>query len=205
MKTSLTIMAVVAASGMYLSSCTTTKDTLSTPKFENSVNSTAKASCFVQMNDGTIKKFNEINMVTGVLVTPYLLADGKIKIDPKDIKAYQNHDHYAISQKQFKSGRISYAASEVLPGFAEMIASGKLIVYKKTIFNGERAIHQFFVQEGKSAEILPYNNTLIQTIIKDNTEALNYFNSNTDKNNLERKLQTTAYLFNNDLATANKK
>ncbi len=202
MKTSLTIMAVAAASGMFLSSCTSSRDNFSTPKADNIVNTSAKASCFIQMNDGTIKKFNEINLVTGVLVTPYLLADGKIKIDPKDIKAYQNHDHYAISTKQFKSGRTSYAASEVLPGFAEMIASGKMIVYKKTIFNGERAIHQFFIQQGKEAEILPYSVSLIQSILKDNTEALNYFNSKTDKTNLERKLQTTAFLFNNDMATA---
>jgi len=55
--------------------------------------------CFVQLNDGAIQNYSTLKLVTGVFVTPHLLADNKIIINSGDIIAYQNKEHYAVTAK----------------------------------------------------------------------------------------------------------
>jgi hypothetical protein len=127
------------------------------------------------MIDGTIKNYATLKLVTGFLKTPYLLADGKIKIMGKDIKAYQNKDHYAISQAIFTSGHKSYVATETLPGFAIRIAKGKINVYAKKYYNGVAAVDEYFVQKGEGGQILAYTTENMNLMVKDDDEALAFF------------------------------
>src|SRR5882672_9691288 len=82
---------------------------------------------FVEMNDGTIRNFTTLKMVTGIMMTPHLVADGRVVINGNEIKSYQDDDnHYAVSQKVFEFGRRTHLAVEVLPGFVQRIATGKI-------------------------------------------------------------------------------
>lgn len=133
------------------------------------------AACFTQMKDGTIKNYTTLKLVTGFLKAPYLLADGHTKIAAKEIKAYQNKEHYAISQVGFATGHRSYIATEALPGFAIRIAKGNVNVYTKKYFNGTSAVDEFFVQKGGDGLILAYTAETMNLLVKDDPEALDFF------------------------------
>ena len=154
-------------------------------------------SVFVQMNDGTIKNFTSLKMITGFMTAPHLVADGKLIINGNDIQSYQDDDnHYAVSQKAFKSGNRTHLALQVLPGFVERIATGKLSVYNKKSFNGLRTVNEFFVQAGSNGTILPYSESLLNDIVKDEPQALKLFNCKNKKQTLQEKLQMTANIVN---------
>lgn len=131
--------------------------------------------CFIEMNDGTIKHYKSLKLITGVMKTPYLLADGKLHINAKEIKAYQNNDYYAISQQGFTSGRRTYIAKEALPGFAIRIAKGKVNVYTKKYYNGVAAVDEYFVQMGDDGQVLAYTTETMNLMVKDDPEALDFF------------------------------
>lgn len=200
MKKSLTLVAAIGCFTFGLFSCKTSRNSLASDKLETEITSGTVTSNFVQYLDGSIQSFQSLKLITGVLVTPHLLADGKKLIYAKDIKAYQDNQHYAISQQLMKTKRKSHVAKETLPGFAVRVISGKLNVYKRTIYNGERAVEQFFLQQGAEGAIVAYTDEVMKDILRANTEVLNYFNTRAGKENLFKKLQTTVYLFNNDLA-----
>ncbi len=153
--------------------------------------------CFVQMKDGTIKNYTSLKLVTGIFSAPHLLADDKIKIYPSEIKAYQDKDHYAISQVNFASGRHTYVAVETLPGFAIQISNGKINLYCKKFFNGTRTIDEFFLQSGSDGPIFAYTPALMAELLKDNTDALNFFNSKIKHSALPEKLLATVAMINN--------
>jgi hypothetical protein len=155
------------------------------------------AVCFVQMKDGTVRNYTSLKLVTGVLITPHLLADDKIKIYPGEIKAYQNKDHYAVSQVTFASGRRTYVAVETLPGFAVRIARGKVNLYSKKFYNGTSSIDEFFIQSGDDGQIFAYTPALMKELAKDSPETLNFFNSKTKHSSLPEKLQATLAMLNN--------
>ena len=148
------------------------------------------------MNDGTIKEYKSLKLVTGAFNTPYLLADGKIKIKASQIIAYQNKDHYAISQKTFSSGKMTHVATETLPGFAVRTVKGRLNVYCKKYFNGQVAVDEFFLQAGNEGRIQPYSTELMNQLVKDNSEAFTFFNSKNFKGRLPEKLHATAQMYN---------
>ncbi len=155
-------------------------------------------SVFVEMNDGTIKNFTTLKMVTGIMMTPHLVGDGRNIINGKEIKAYQDDDgNYAISQKVFESGHRTYLALEILPGFVRRIASGKLTIYNKQSFNGYRKVDEFFIQSGADGTIHPYSASLLNDIVKDEPQALKLFNCDNKKQTLREKLQMTANIINN--------
>ena len=131
MRKSLQQLTVLFAILIAVSSCKSSKEAMAQRKADIEQSKEATTACFVQLNDGTIKNYTTLKLVTGMLKTPYLLADGKIKILGKDIKAYQSKEHYAISQENFTSCHRSYVAKETLPGFAIRIAKGKINVYTK--------------------------------------------------------------------------
>ena len=156
----------------------------------------AARAVFIEMNDGTIKNFTSLKMVTGIMMTPHLVADGRVIINGNEIKSYQDDDqHYAVSQKAFEFGRRTHLAVEVLPGFVQRIATGKLNIYNKQSFNGYRRVDEFFIQLG-DGEIVPYSESRLNDLVKDEPQALKLFNCKNKKQTLSEKLQLTASIIN---------
>lgn len=180
-----------------MSSCSTSSisKTQRTADIINSKENTA-AACFVKMNDGSLREYKSLKLVTSAFHTPYLLADGKTKIKASQITAYQNKDHYAVSQKTFCCGRISHVATETLPGFAIRTVKGRLNVYCKKYYNGQVAADEFYLQAGNDGKIQPYSPELLNQLVKDNAEALTFFNDRKVKAHLAEKLHATAQLYN---------
>ena len=162
------------------------------------------ANLFVEMNDGTIRTFTTLKMVTGIMMTPHLVGDGKYLINGNDIKAYRDNNHYAVSQKTFESGHRSYLAVEILPGFVERVTAGKITIYDKKYFNGYRKADELFLQAGTEGPILPYSASLVNDLVKDDPEALKFFNSKKSKLPLLKKLQLTADIVNNNASLVSK-
>lgn len=158
-----------------LASCNSSKASMADRKQDIELSRETTASCFVQMNDGTIRKFTTLKLKTGVLKAPHLLGDDSVKIGAKDILAYQNHAHYAISQKNFVSGHKTYVATETLPGFAIRIAKGNINVYTKKYYNGTAAVDEYFVQKGTDGSVLAYTAETMNLLVKDDAEALDFF------------------------------
>lgn len=154
------------------------------------------ADCFVKMNDGSILQYKSLKLVTSVIHTPYLLADGKTKIKASQITAYQNKDHYAVSQKTFCCGRKSYVATETLPGFAVRTLKGKINIYCKKYNNGQVAVDEFYLQLGNDGKIQPYSTSLMNQIVKDNPDAYSFFNDKNVKGDLQEIIHATAQLYN---------
>ena len=197
MKTSLSSTGLLLCSILLLNSCATSSISR-TQRKADIVNSKESASeCFVQLNNGTIKHYNSLKLITSPFGTPYLLADGKTKIRAKEISAYQNQDHYAISQKTFTGGRISHVATESLPGFALRVVKGKINVYCKKYNSFGVAADEYYLQIGDKGEIVVYSQELVNQLIKDNSEALKFFNTRRSWNSLPERLMSTAHLYNN--------
>jgi hypothetical protein len=152
------------------------------------------SNCFVRNLDGTIQHYTSLELVTGLFTAPHLLADGKIIISSADITAYQNEDHYAISQDNFQSGRHSKVAVEALPGFAVRIAKGSLNVYCKKFFNGAKAVDELFIQSGDEGKILAYSPELLNEMVKDHREILDLLNSK--NNTVTSRLLAIAEIYN---------
>lgn len=152
--------------------------------------------CFVQMSDGTVKNYSSLKLITSIYKSPHLLADGKIKIYPNEILSYQNNNHFAINAGGFSlGGHKSNIASETLPGFAVRIAAGRLNVYIKKYKVNERVIDEYFLQEG-DGQVLAYTPELMDALIKNSPEALDFFNNNRKHIKLTRQLKLTASIFN---------
>jgi hypothetical protein len=148
------------------------------------------AACFVKMHDGSVKNYTSLKLVTGVFTSPYLLADEKIRITPAEIIAYQNKDHYAVSQTTFTSGRRTCAATETLPGFAVRIAKGTVNVYCKKRYNGDRAVDEYFVQTGgDNGKIVAYSEKVMSEILVSHPEAAGLFKGKKYTGSLQNSMQ----------------
>ena len=199
MKKISTIFTSFAAATILISSCSTNKILTSEKNQEIKESKEMTTSSFVKMKDGSIVYYNTLELKKGVFTAPHLLANGKIKIMPSDILAYQNDDHYAVSQKIFSNGRKSNIAKQTLPGFAVRVVRGKLNIYCKQYFNGRAAIDEFYIQAGNEGKIYVYSPELMKQFIKDNQEAFGYFTTPEEKVDFSKKLQTTATIFNNGM------
>lgn len=153
-------------------------------------------SCFVQMNDGTIKNYATLKLVTGIFKTPHLLANDSIVIMANEIKAYQNKDCYAVSQKEFSTKKQSAVAVKALPGFAVRIASGKLNVYSFKYYNGHNTTEKFFLQSGDEGQILAYTPELMNELLKDNNDAFTMFNEKNTAVAFSKKLLASVEMYN---------
>ena len=197
MKTSLPAIVVLSAAVILVSSCSNSKEYIEQRRTAMGDSKNNEKGCFIQLNDGTVNSYATLQLVTGVYTTPHLLADGKTKIFPRDITAYQNKDHFAVSAAGFSyGGHKSSLAIETLPGFAIRIAAGKLNVYVKKYLVNHVVIDEFFLQEG-SGQVLAYTPELMDALIKNNPEALDFFNSNKKHICLSKELKKTAYIYNN--------
>lgn len=188
-------------------SCSSSKEAIVERKVALANSKITESELFVQFYDGTIKSYSSLQLVTGIYKSPHLLADGKLKIFPGEILAYQNKKHFAVSAAGFSyGGHKSNLAVETLPGFAVRIAAGKLNVYVKKYLNNSRVVDEFFLQEG-NGQILVYTPDLMDALIKNNPEALDFFNNNRNKMKLNKQLKNTARIFNDTyfMAKASKK
>ena len=167
MKNPVPLIPVLLCILVSFNSCSVSKDSLIQRKTDIVDSKESTLACFVQMNDGTIKNYTTLKLVTGVFITPHLLADGKTKIFPTEIKAYQNEEHYAISQTTFVSGRNTFVAVETLPGFAIRVAKGKVNVYCKRYYNGSMVTDEFFLQNGDNGQIFAYSAGLVSLLEKE--------------------------------------
>lgn len=176
MKTILHSVKAVVCLVILLNSCTTSKNAIESIEVK-SIAKTENASCFVVLNDGTIKNYTTLKLVTAVFKTPHLLADENEVITPDAIKAYQNNQHYAIAQKDLTDAKASYVAVNTLPGFAIRVAKGKINVYTVKYYNGQNTTDKFYLQDGENGEVLHYTPELLNQFLKDNNIAFNYFNN----------------------------
>ena len=107
MKTKLPSITGILCLFFFLNSCTSSKNSIDQHKAETE-SVKEDASCFVLLKDGTVKNYSSLKLVTGVFKTPHLVADGNVVINPEEIKAYQNKEHFAVSQKQFNLTKKSW-------------------------------------------------------------------------------------------------
>ena len=197
MKKVLYTISVLLCANIFFQSCATNKSIAQRiTEFESAT--ADDPVCFVQLNDGTIKYYTTLKLVTGVFTSPHLLADDQVSIKASEIKAYQNKDHYAISQKTFTTGKRSAVATETLPGFAIRVVKGRLNVYCKKFFNGERAVDQYYLQSGDDGDIVVYTPALMNDLVKNDAAALSFFNTKKVKDHMPEKLLATVQLFNNN-------
>ena len=180
-----------------LTSCNAVRPTPIERKLACNAAKTSEKSCFIELNDGTVKTYGSIIIKTGVAVKPHLLADGKERFEAHEVAAYQNKDHYAVWAGRFSiGGHNSRLALETLPGFAVRISSGKLNVYVKKYKKNNVVLDEYFLQSG-DGQILPYSPELMEALIRNNPEALDFFNNNQRYVRLTKKLKTTAKIYNN--------
>jgi hypothetical protein len=156
-----------------------------------------KWDCYVEMNDGTIKKYSKIKLVTGILSTPYLLADGEIKILATQIKAYKDANFYAVSQREFYNTNKTHVAINVLPGFAIRELKGEVNVYSLQYYNGSNIYKKFFLQKGHDGKIIPYTTQLLNEYAKNNIEVKNFV---TKKKAKQKELLAVVESYNNSVS-----
>lgn len=198
MKTALPAYAVLLCTVIMLNSCTVSKNSTVVQKADTETpNETFAANCFIQLKDGTIKQFKTLKLVTGVLTTPHLLADGKAVINGKDIMAYQNNRHYAVSSQILTSTKKTAIAAETLPGFAVRVLSGKLNVYCRKYYNGTNTTEEYFLQNGNDGYIISYSTAVLKSLIKEDSKAMEYFNSKAKVTPKSKKILTVVEIYNN--------
>ncbi|MFN8245087.1 MAG: hypothetical protein U0T56_01705 [Ferruginibacter sp.] len=180
----------------FLSSCSTGRHSFS--RIEQMYEAREKGkNCFVQFADGRFKQYRSLELVRALGQAPHLLADNNTRIYPDEVLCYQNADHYAISSQGFLiGGHLSKISSETLPGFAVRIMKGKLNVYVKKYKNGARILDEFYFQQGNRREVLVYTPELMDALIKNMPEALEFYNAYRKHLPKNRDLIATAYIFN---------
>lgn len=194
MKTIKPVLAALLCGTILLNSCTVSKNSTSIDEIKTITE--GSASCFVKLNDGTIKQFTTLKLVTGVLTTPHLLGDDKVVINSKDIIAYQNNKHYAVSSKILTSTKSANVSVETLPGFAVRVLSGKLNVYARKYYNGSNTADEYFLQSGNDGYIIAYSKTVLKNMLKEDVKASEYLNSKTKVTSRSQKMLTAVEMYN---------
>jgi hypothetical protein len=196
MKKAIPAIALLSITAFFINGCGTNKNNFGVCRMVPVDAKIEPASCFVELNDGSVQHYSSLKLVTGVLVTPHLLADNRIVINAKDIKAYQDNQRYAVSANALKTVKTSYVAVETLPGFAIRVVQGKLNVYQRKFYNGSNAVDEYFVQTGNDGEIIAYSAKAMKELLKDNPRALDYYNSKVKVSPKSKKLMVTAAIYN---------
>lgn len=197
MKTKLPYASGILCLCLLLNACSSSKNSIEHYRAETQSNTKEDAACFVQMKDGSLKNYTSLKLVTGVFKTPHLLADDKTVIMAEEIKAYQNKDHYAIAQTAFKTGKPSYVAVDALPGFAVRVAKGKLNVYSLKYYNGHNTTEKFYLQAGDEGQIVAYTPALMKEMVRDNSEAFNFFTDKKKASAFPKNLLVAVDIYNN--------
>lgn len=201
MKTKLQCAAAIGVAVCILASCAVSKLSNETEPTNNSGKSGNP--CFVELKNGSIRQFNSLKLVTSPFASPHLLADGKEKLQPAAIKAYQTDKLYAVTQEIFVDNVRSRSAVETLPGFATRIVEGNITVYCKKYYNGRGTAEQLFVQKD-GGEIFAFTPELLETLLKDNVEAKELFKKTSKINPVSKRVTVVADLYNrNSLLSKN--
>ncbi|RYY45514.1 MAG: hypothetical protein EOO06_16325 [Chitinophagaceae bacterium] len=195
MKKQLILLAALGCTIASMQSCAVSSGAQTADEINSKPSAEAATTCFIELKDGSFRRFKTLKLVTGVFTAPHLLADGKEKITASQIKAYQNSEHYAVSQDLFKDNIRSKSAVETLPGFAVRIAKGKLNIYCKKYYNGVGTAEQLFVQKD-GGDILAFTPELMASMLKDHPEAEAFFNSTKKITPASKRLQATVALMN---------
>lgn len=196
MKKAIPSIAALCSIVIFLNSCSVAKNSSAEQNSDPEKATEASATCFVQLNDGTIQQYTSLKLVTGVLTTPHLLADNKVVINPKDIMAYQNGKHYAVAAKILTSTRDGRVAVETLPGFAVKVLSGKLNVYVRKYYNGGNTVAEYFLQHGNDGYIVAYSKEVLKDMLKEDAKALEFFNSKAKVSPKSKKMLATIEMYN---------
>ncbi|MBK8494780.1 MAG: hypothetical protein IPL50_06985 [Chitinophagaceae bacterium] len=197
MKKSIPALIAVCSLLMLINSCSTGKNTVDQNKTETSFSNPVPSGCFVEWNDGTIQHYSSLKLVTGILITPHLVADNKVIINSGDILAYQDKGQYAVSYKRLKSAKKALVAAEALPGFAVKLVSGKLNVYSRKYYNGGNTVNEYFLQHGEEGSIVAYSKEVMKSMLKEDKKALDYFISNSKLSPESKKILATVEMYNN--------
>ncbi len=197
MKSILPAIAVFFCASILLSACAVSKNSMVIQKPEFESTGTSSTTCFVELNDGSTRQYSSLKLVTGVLTTPHLVADNKVVINANDILAYQDNNHYAVSAKMLTSKKKGYIATEILPGFAVKLLSGKLNLYSRKYYNGANAAEEFFLQDGNEGDIVAYSKEAMKNMLKEDEKALEYFNNKSKISPKSKKILAAVELFNN--------
>ncbi len=201
MKTNIIYLLIISICvTLLVSSCIISKNSLVAPELTTERQTevaSKKWDCYVEMNDGTIKKYSKIKLVTGILSTPYLLADGEIKILATQIKAYKDANFYAVSQREFYNTNKTHVAIDVLPGFAIRELKGEVNVYSLQYYNGSNIYKKFFLQKGHDGKIIPYTTQLLNEYAKNNIEVKNFV---TKKKAKQKELLAVVESYNNSVS-----
>ncbi len=167
-----------------LASCSTTQNIAAiTEANEEPIDFTQSPSCIVYHTDGTVATYHRLKLVTGVLKTPYLLADNAIKLEPETIHAYESNGVYALSQKSFATGARGRIATRVLPGFAVKEVSGPINLYSLQVSNNNYITKKYFLQKGDNGVVVPYTATVLKDWFGNNTSIANFVKNKQKKIN----------------------
>ena len=196
MKKFIPAIAVLLSTTILANSCAVSKNSIDQQKNEVRNDNEVSAGCFVQLNDGSIKQFTTLKLVTGLLTTPHLLGDGKVVINAKEIMAYQNAKHYAVSAKILTSKKSANVSVETLPGFAVKVLSGKLNVYCRKYYNGANTSDEYFLQNGNDGYIIAYSKEALKTMLKEDAKAFEFFNSKAKVSPKSKKLLAAVEMYN---------
>jgi hypothetical protein len=196
MKNFIPAIAMLLSTMALLNSCSVSKNSISQQGTVVLNANEASTSCFVQLNDGTIKQYKTLKLVTGVLTTPHLVGNEKTIINAKEIIAYQNDKHYAVSAKILTSKKSGNVAVETLPGFAVKILSGKLNVYCRKFYNGASTSDEYFLQNGSDGYIVAYSKDVLKTMLREDINASAFFNSKTKVSPASKKILTAVEIYN---------
>lgn len=196
MKNFIPVIAVVISITTILNSCAVSKNSTDQQQAALKNLNETSATCFVQLNDGSIKQFTSLKLVTGVLTTPHLLGDGKVVINSKEIIAYQNDKQYAVSAKILTSKKSANVSVETLPGFAVKLLSGKVNVYCRKFYNGTNTSDEYFLQNGNGGYIVAYSKDVLKSMLKDDMNATAFFNSKTKVSPKSKKILTAVEIYN---------
>ena len=204
MKTNIIYLIIISICvALLVNSCATGKNSVVIPQpvTEKQTDDVAskKSDCYIVMNDGTVRKYHKLKLVTGILSTPYLLADGEAKILPTDIIAYKDANFYAISQREFFYSSKTLVAKNVLPGFAVRELKGDVNVYSLQYFNGSNTYKKFFLQKGNDGTIMPYSKQLLKDYAINNMEVKNFI---TKKKAKQKNLIAVVENYNNAISVS---
>lgn len=159
----------------------------------------AEAKCFVEYNDGSIKEFQKLELVTAMFKTPKLIADGNTIIKPEDINAYSDSKgRYAISSKLFEDAKEAYVASSALNGFAYRIVQGKINVFALKYYNGRVTVLKYYLQQANNKSIVPYSAETLAAMIKDDSGAAQFCNNNEPDKNAGKFLTAVVEIYNSN-------
>lgn len=196
MKNPIPAIAVLISAIFLLNACAVSKNSIDRQETTLKNTTDISSGCFVQLNDGSIKQFATLKLVTGVLTTPHLLGDGKVVINAREIIAYQDNKQYAVSAKIITAKRPACVSADALPGFAVKLLSGKLNVYSRKYYNGTNVSDEYFLQNGSDGYIIAYSKDVLKSMLKDDMNASAFFNSRTKVSPRSKKILTAVEMYN---------